>query len=62
MVVANPELLGLGVVNSLYEAALHVFVFVWTPALERRGPVSAVAGAVVGRGGDSGGHGGAAAR
>lgn len=58
MVVANPELLGLGVVNSLYEAALHVFVFVWTPALERRGPVSAAAGAVVGRGGDSGGHGG----
>ena len=38
MVLAKPELLSLGVTNSLYEAALHVFVFVWTPALERRGP------------------------
>jgi hypothetical protein len=38
MVFANSELLSLGVTNSLYEAALHVFVFVWTPALERRGP------------------------
>ena len=36
--LAKPELLSLGVTNSLYEAALHVFVFVWTPALERRGP------------------------
>lgn len=26
----------LGLVNSLYEAALYVFVFLWTPALERR--------------------------
>ena len=58
MVLANPELLGLGVVNSLYEAALHVFVFVWTPALERRGPVSAAAGAMGGHGGNLGGHGG----
>ena len=38
MVFAKPELLSLGISNSLYEAALHVFVFVWTPALERRGP------------------------
>ena len=41
MVLAKPELLSLGVTNSLYEAALHVFVFVWTPALERRGPSDA---------------------
>ena len=26
----------LGLVNSLYEAALYVFVFMWTPSLERR--------------------------
>ncbi|ACO64922.1 major facilitator superfamily [Micromonas commoda] len=45
MVLAKPELLSLGVTNSLYEAALHVFVFVWTPALERRGP-RMLAGAV----------------
>ena len=36
MVLAEPALLSLGSMNSLYEAALHVFVFVWTPALERR--------------------------
>ena len=36
MVLAEPALLSLGSINSLYEAALHVFVFVWTPALERR--------------------------
>ena len=30
------ELRYLGLVNSLYEAALYVFVFLWTPALERR--------------------------
>ena len=30
------ELMYLGLVNSLYEAALYVFVFLWTPALERR--------------------------
>ena len=36
MVWRDPGLRNLGVMNSLYEAALHVFVFVWTPALERR--------------------------
>ena len=30
------SLLCLGLVNSFYEAALYVFVFLWTPALERR--------------------------
>lgn len=29
-------LFALGLVNSLYEAALYVFVFMWTPSLERR--------------------------
>ena len=29
-------LVALGLVNSFYEAALYVFVFLWTPALERR--------------------------
>ena len=29
-------LLTLGLVNSLYETALYVFVFLWTPSLERR--------------------------
>lgn len=29
-------LLALGLVNSLYETALYVFVFMWTPALESR--------------------------
>jgi len=31
-------LLTLGLVNALYETALYVFVFVWTPSLERRSP------------------------
>lgn len=44
LVFSRRELLSLGVTNSLYEAALHVFVFVWTPALERRGPVVPVEG------------------
>ena len=35
IVATRPELLSLGTTNSLYEAALHVFVFIWTPALER---------------------------
>jgi hypothetical protein len=30
------SLLALGMINSLYEAALYVFVFLWTPALESR--------------------------
>jgi hypothetical protein len=34
------ELLYLGLVNSLYEAALYVFVFLWTPALEKRAALS----------------------
>ncbi len=36
IVATRPELLSLGTTNSLYEAALHVFVFIWTPALEKR--------------------------
>ena len=36
IVATRPELLSLGTMNSLYEAALHAFVFVWTPALEKR--------------------------
>tara|TARA_B110000977_G_scaffold147016_1_gene186347 strand:- start:8131 stop:9780 length:1650 start_codon:yes stop_codon:yes gene_type:complete len=36
MVLNDQTLFTLGLMNSLYEAALHVFVFVWTPALERR--------------------------
>lgn len=36
IVATRPELLSLGTMNSLYEAALHVFVFIWTPALEKR--------------------------
>jgi MFS family permease len=43
----EPELLSLGVINALYEASLHVFVFVWTPALERRGGDRAVPHGVV---------------
>jgi MFS family permease len=38
-------LIYLGLVNSLYEAALYVFVFLWTPALERRALLSPAAGA-----------------
>jgi hypothetical protein len=33
---ASRPLVALGLVNSFYEAALYVFVFLWTPALERR--------------------------
>lgn len=33
---SNYALFSLGLVNSLYEAALYVFVFMWTPSLERR--------------------------
>ena len=33
---ASRPLAALGLVNSLYEAALYVFVFLWTPALDRR--------------------------
>jgi MFS family permease len=51
MVLAEPALLSLGSMNSLYEAALHVFVFVWTPALERRCGRSALAGSGAGAGG-----------
>ena len=32
-------------VNSLYEAALYVFVFLWTPALERRSALGSPGGA-----------------
>lgn len=32
----SKELFRLGLANSFYEAALHVFVFVWTPVLEKR--------------------------
>lgn len=38
-------LIFLGLVNSLYEAALYVFVFLWTPALEARAALSASRGA-----------------
>ena len=43
-VLANPALVSLGMVNSFYEAALHVFVFMWTPLLESRGPTVAISG------------------
>lgn len=33
---ASKPLMALGLVNSCYEAALYVFVFLWTPSLERR--------------------------
>ena len=35
-VYESSELFRLGVVNSFYEGALHLFVFVWTPVLEKR--------------------------
>lgn len=42
-IIKSKELCRLGLANSLYEAALHLFVFVWTPILEKRrgmdGPV-----------------------
>jgi len=44
LALADPDLLSLGTINSLYEAALHVFVFVWTPALERRRALGASEG------------------
>jgi len=36
MILVSNELFRLGAANSLYEAALHLFVFVWTPVLEKR--------------------------
>lgn len=36
VILASHDLLRLGFANSLYEAALHLFVFVWTPILEQR--------------------------
>ena len=35
-VYESNELFRLGLANSFYEAALHLFVFVWTPVLEKR--------------------------
>ena len=35
-VYKSNELFRLGLANSFYEAALHLFVFVWTPVLEKR--------------------------
>ena len=36
MIIRTTELFSLGITNSLYEASLHLFVFVWTPVLEKR--------------------------
>ena len=35
-IMNSAELFRLGAVNFLYEAALHLFVFIWTPVLEKR--------------------------
>ena len=36
ILVRNPSLLALGLMNALYEGALYIFVFLWTPCLEER--------------------------
>ena len=33
---ASRELMALGIFSSFYEASLYVFVFMWTPSLEKR--------------------------
>ena len=43
---ASRPLVALGLINSFYEAALYVFVFLWTPALERRSRLSGTGGAM----------------
>mmetsp|Transcript_7838 Transcript_7838/g.23493 ORF Transcript_7838/g.23493 Transcript_7838/m.23493 type:complete len:345 (-) Transcript_7838:587-1621(-) len=37
-VTSSRTLLCLGLINALYETALYVFVFMWTPSLELRAP------------------------
>ncbi|ABO95331.1 predicted protein, partial [Ostreococcus lucimarinus CCE9901] len=41
MIMSSVELFRLGAANSLYEGALHLFVFVWTPVLEKRSAIDA---------------------
>lgn len=41
MIMSSAELFRLGAANSLYEGALHLFVFVWTPVLEKRSAMDA---------------------
>jgi len=41
-IMSSSELFRLGAANSLYEAALHLFVFVWTPVLEKRSAIDAM--------------------
>merc|ERR1712057_65535 len=36
-VMTNPQVLFLGIVCSLYEASMFIFVFMWTPALTEEG-------------------------
>merc|ERR1719486_1263619 len=36
-VMTNPQVLCLGIVCSIYEASMFIFVFMWTPALTEEG-------------------------
>ncbi|KAG8469405.1 hypothetical protein KFE25_005860 [Diacronema lutheri] len=46
--VAEPVLLHIGLLSSLYEATLYAFVFLWTPALEGRAMRATRAGGALG--------------
>lgn len=47
----DPALIALGTMNALYEAAMYTFVFMWTPALEKRAARVAVHGSDLSGGG-----------
>lgn len=37
LVVSNPSILAIGVVSSLFEASMYIFIFNWTPMLTTKG-------------------------